>query len=147
MFKAFQVRRERPMSDAKPIRPIWLKVGDVARAAGVSVETLRYYERLGLLPAVSRTGGGQRRYRTSTIDTLRVIHLTQRLGYSLLQIAELFTFTRTGGAEHAGLNAAVRDIDGRIADLTAIRAALISQSVAFPEILPSYQQEIEDDVS
>lgn len=60
-----------------------LRSGEVAAAAGVNVQTLRYYERRGLLDKPDRTPGGHRLYDTETVQVLRVIKAAQRLGFTL----------------------------------------------------------------
>lgn len=66
-----------------------LRSGQVAQAAGVNVQTLRYYERRGLLAAPDRTLGGHRLYPADTVTLLRVIKAAQRLGFSLAEVADL----------------------------------------------------------
>src|SRR5215212_6002073 len=66
-----------------------LRSGDVAAAAGVNRQTLRYYERRGLLAEPDRSLGGHRLYPPETITTLRVIKAAQRLGFTLDEVAEL----------------------------------------------------------
>jgi MerR family transcriptional regulator, mercuric resistance operon regulatory protein len=64
-------------------------IGGVAHAAGVNVETIRFYQRKGLLPSPDRPAGGIRRYAQAEIERLRFIKSAQRLGFSLEEIAEL----------------------------------------------------------
>ena len=66
-----------------------LRSGQVARAAGVNQQTLRYYERRGLLAEPARTPGGHRVYPAEAVTVLRVIKAAQRLGFSLAEVAEL----------------------------------------------------------
>ena len=108
--------------------PSGLRVGQVADAAGVNRETLRYYERRGLLAAPTRSPGGHRLYPDEAVTVLRVIKAAQRLGFTLDEVADLLEMGRhhhgTNGAD-AGLQARAKvklaEIDNRIADLTAIR--------------------------
>ncbi len=65
-----------------------LRIGDVARQAGVNVSLVRYYDRIGLLPAAGRVSG-QRRYDESALRRLAVIDVAQRAGLSLEEIREL----------------------------------------------------------
>ena len=105
-----------------------LRSGQVAAAAGVNVETLRYYERRGLLADPDRSPGGHRLYREETVTVLRVIKAAQRLGFTLDEVADLLEVGRhrhrRGGAD-AGLQARVQrklaEIEERIADLVTIR--------------------------
>jgi DNA-binding transcriptional MerR regulator len=66
-----------------------MRAGQVARAAGVGVESLRYYERRGLLPPPDRSLGGHRVYSDADVTRLRVIRAAARLGFTLAEIAEL----------------------------------------------------------
>ena len=65
-----------------------MRVGEVAERAGVNVETLRYYERRGLLPAPERTPSGHRRYDDETVRFVRAIKEAQAVGFTLAEIAE-----------------------------------------------------------
>ena len=104
-----------------------LRVGQVAQAAGVNRETLRYYERRGLLPTASRSPGGHRLYDEQVVTTLRVIKAAQRLGFTLEEVADLIEVGRQRGRD-SGLQvraaAKLVEVDQRIADLTAIKANL-----------------------
>ncbi|MET7717884.1 MerR family transcriptional regulator [Streptomyces sp. NPDC005407] len=108
-----------------------LRSGQVAEAAGVNIQTLRYYERRGLLPEPERSSGGHRLYGGEAVMVLRVIKAAQRLGFTLDEVAELLETGRhrhgrpvTGLQERAA--AKLAEVDAKIADLTTIRAALIA---------------------
>lgn len=106
-----------------------LRAGQVAAAAGVNLQTLRYYERCGLLHEPDRTLGGHRIYPDDAITLLRVIKTAQRLGFSLHEVADLLEAgTHRHGRPDAGLQARARDkiaeIEQKIADLTVIRDSL-----------------------
>lgn len=105
-----------------------LRSGQVARAVGVNVETLRYYERRGIIPEPGRSLGGHRIYPEATVTTLRVIKSAQRLGFSLAEVAELLETGRHRHSAHAGLQARTEaklaEVDQKIADLAVIRDAL-----------------------
>ena len=104
-----------------------LRSGEVAERAGVNVQTLRYYERRGLLAQPTRSIGGHRLYPPDTVTLLGVIKAAQRLGFTLDEVAELLD---TGRRSHATPDLRQRavakrnEISQKIADLTAIRAAL-----------------------
>jgi DNA-binding transcriptional MerR regulator len=66
-----------------------LRTGQIAEAAGVNQQTLRYYERRGLLSEPDRSPGGHRLYPPETITVLRVIKAAQRLGFTLEEISDL----------------------------------------------------------
>ncbi|GHE98341.1 MerR family transcriptional regulator [Streptomyces griseoluteus] len=100
-----------------------LRSGQVAEAAGVNVQTLRYYERRGLLAEPERSNGGHRLYGEEAVTALRVIKAAQRLGFTLLEAGR-----HRHGRSVAGLQeraAAKRaEVDRKIADLATIRTAL-----------------------
>ena len=71
-----------------------LRIGEVAERAGVSIDTVRYYERRRLLPRAPRTGGGFRVFTPETVERVRFIKQAQELGFSLGEVGTLLT---TGG--------------------------------------------------
>jgi DNA-binding transcriptional MerR regulator len=108
-----------------------LRSGQVAEAAGVNPQTLRYYERRGLLAEPERTLGGHRVYRPEAVTVLRVIKAAQRLGFTLDEVAELLDLgAHPGGTPGLAARAEVKlvEVEARIADLRVIgdslRAAL-----------------------
>ncbi|GAB4588819.1 MerR family transcriptional regulator [Nocardia sp. IFM 10818] len=107
-----------------------LRTGQVAEAAGVNIQTLRYYERRGLLAAPDRSLGGHRVYPEHTVTVLRMIKTAQRLGFTLDEIAALLEATRLGAGRRAGAGLRARteaklaEIDAEIAELTAVRDTL-----------------------
>lgn len=106
-----------------------LRAGEVAHAAGINKETLRYYERRGLLESPERSPGGHRLYGPRAIATLRVIKAAQRLGFTLEEVADLIEVGRRHSRD-ASLQVRAREklveVEERIADLTAIRANLVA---------------------
>lgn len=68
-----------------------MKIGDLASAAGVNPQTVRYYEKRGLLPKPRRTDAGYRRYDSSSIVRLRFIRRAQAVGFSLREIDQLLS--------------------------------------------------------
>jgi MerR family transcriptional regulator, mercuric resistance operon regulatory protein len=106
-----------------------LRSGQVAEAAGVNLQTLRYYERRGLLAEPERTLGGHRVYPAETVTVLRVIKAAQRLGFSLHEVAELIDVgTHRHGRRSESLQARAQqklaEVNARIADLVIIRETL-----------------------
>lgn len=75
-----------------------LRTGEVAARAGVSVATLRYYERRGLIPEPARTAGGFREYPPETVDVLRLIQRAKELGFTLREIRKLEELRRDPNA-------------------------------------------------
>jgi DNA-binding transcriptional MerR regulator len=107
--------------------PSGLRRGQVASAAGVNIETLRYYERRGLLAEPARSPGGHRLYTPEVVTVLRVIKAAQRLGFSLDEVADLLELGkhRHGKRVDAGLQKRAKgklsEVEERIADLVTIR--------------------------
>ena len=107
-----------------------LRSGQLAQAAGVNAQTLRYYERRGLLVAPERSPGGHRLYPPEAVTVLRVIKAAQRLGFSLDEVADLLEAGRHrhGRRADAGLQAHARtklaEVEARIEDLQVIKANL-----------------------
>lgn len=76
-----------------------MTIGQAARAAGVNVETIRYYQRRGLIAEPPRpSGGGFRRYGPETVRCIRFIKDAQGIGFSLAEIAELLSLRGRAGA-------------------------------------------------
>ncbi|GIX22445.1 MAG: MerR family transcriptional regulator [Gammaproteobacteria bacterium] len=109
---------------ARDRRP--LTIGALARAAGVGVETVRYYQRRGLLPCPARPPGGTRRYGATELARLRFIRRAKTLGFSLEEIAELLRLEDGLSCNEASAVARRRltELRGRIAELQRIEATL-----------------------
>jgi MerR family mercuric resistance operon transcriptional regulator len=108
-----------------------LTIGALARAGGVGVETVRYYQRRGLLAEPPRTGsaglgGGVRRYDAEDVRRLRFIRSAQTAGFTLEEIGELLALDASHDRPRARALAASRltALDARIAELQHARAAL-----------------------
>jgi MerR family mercuric resistance operon transcriptional regulator len=101
-------------------------IGGLARAAGVGVETVRYYQRRGLLPEPARPPGEIRRYGASDLQRLRFIRRAQAAGFTLEEIGELLALDRTDDRARVRELASERlaALDARIAELQTSRAAL-----------------------
>jgi DNA-binding transcriptional MerR regulator len=104
-----------------------MRAGEVARAADVGVESLRYYERRGLMPVPARSLGGHRVYSDVDVTRLRVIRAAARLGFTLTEIRELLVvgIHRHGDPDlHARLEAKLTEVRSRIHDLRVVEASL-----------------------
>jgi DNA-binding transcriptional MerR regulator len=105
-----------------------MRVGEVAERAGVNVETLRYYERRGLLPEPERMPSGHRRYDEETVRFLRAIKEAQSVGFTLAEIGDYLGAARRSGLPSETLRvrmaAKIDEIDGRIAGLRRMREEL-----------------------
>ncbi|GAA1580117.1 hypothetical protein GCM10009789_37350 [Kribbella sancticallisti] len=101
---------------------------ELARKAGVNPETLRYYERRGILPAPERTPSGYRNYPDWAVHLVRFVKRSQELGYSLTDIEHLLRLGDSGAAscaEARAITAArLADLDRKIADLRRMRDSL-----------------------
>ena len=104
-----------------------LTIGKLARAAGVAVETVRFYERKGLIADPPRRSSGYREYSDDVVRRLRFIRRAKELGFSLREIEELLAL-RTGpatcGEVREQIAAKLADIEGRVRDLRRMGSAL-----------------------
>lgn len=107
-----------------------LRSGQLADAAGVNLQTLRYYERRGLLASPQRSPGGHRLYPSDTVTLLRIIKTAQRLGFTLNEVADLLAAGQHqhNGRPDTGLQARAKDklaeVEQKLADLSVIRDTL-----------------------
>jgi MerR family transcriptional regulator, copper efflux regulator len=105
-----------------------LTIGRLARLCGVNLETVRYYERRGLLPKPPRTPAGYRQFPTETVDRLRFIKRAQELGFSLEEISELLALRIEPEQKRADIRARVTskiaELEGKIGALTAMKNTL-----------------------
>lgn len=113
-----------------------LKIGDVAERGGVNLQTIRYYEREGLLPEPPRLASGYRVFPESAVRQVRFIKRAQELGFSLAEIRELLSFqgNSNAGAQHVRERAKkkVADIEEKIRTLEAMKEALNALAEACP---------------
>ena len=104
-----------------------ITIGKLAKDAGVGIDTVRFYERAGLMPTPVRTAAGYRLYAASDVDRMRFIRRAKALGFALDEIAELLGLSAgRGGREgvKALAERRLRELDGRIRELTVMREAL-----------------------
>lgn len=105
-----------------------LRIGTVAAQAGVNVQTLRYYERRGLLPRPGRTTSGYREFAPDTAEVVRFIKRAQELGFTLSEVQELLKLRAAPARDRARVrriaHAKIADIDARVARLTAVRQSI-----------------------
>ena len=113
-----------------------MKIGELARAAGVAIDTVRYYERQGLLPLPGRTASGYRQYGHDDAARLRFVRRAKALGFTLEEIRELLGLSARREADMAGMKAAamqkLADIDDKLAELQRMRAGLDSLIASCP---------------
>jgi len=102
-----------------------MKIGQVATESGVSIDTIRFYERRGVLPAAARTAAGYRVYSDATVERIRLARRMQSLGLTLDEIASALHDRDEGHAscetQRWRLEAALERIETRIAGLARLR--------------------------
>ena len=105
-----------------------MKIGEVATRAGVTVDTVRFYERIGVLPAPERTASGYRDYRPETVERIALTRELQAIGFTLGEAVDALAAHDTGTAtcetERWRLQAVLDRVDARLAELTALRSRI-----------------------
>jgi Cu(I)-responsive transcriptional regulator len=105
-----------------------LRIGDLAKATGAKVETIRWYESVGLLPAPARTLGNYRAYGSRHLERLSFVRRARELGFSIPQVRELLGLADNRGHPCAAVDAIARqhlaEVERKIADLDALRREL-----------------------
>jgi DNA-binding transcriptional MerR regulator len=101
---------------------------EVARATGVSTDTLRHYERAGLLPSAPRTAAGYRRYPAATVERVLLIQRALVIGFTLAELRKVLLTRDRGGAPCLGVRALagrrLEDLSRRIEELSSLREEL-----------------------
>jgi DNA-binding transcriptional MerR regulator len=103
-------------------------IGALARRAGVGIDTVRYYERSGLLLPRTRPASGYRRYSPAEVARLRFIRRAQGLGFTLKEVRELLALSRRRDVAQVkrAAQAKLVDVEQRIASLQQVRRGLVS---------------------
>lgn len=105
-----------------------MKIGELAQRAGVRVDTVRYYERQGLLPPPVRQASGYRSYASSDLSRLRFVRRAKALGFTLQEIRELLALSGRRENDMGGLKAAATeklvDVEAKLTELKRIRDGL-----------------------
>jgi DNA-binding transcriptional MerR regulator len=106
-----------------------VKIGEIARRAGVTVDTVRFYERVGVLPAPARTESGYRDYEPRTVERIRLTRELQGIGFTLADAVDALAAHDAGGAtcesERWRLDAALARVDAKLAELNALRGRIV----------------------
>jgi DNA-binding transcriptional MerR regulator len=106
-----------------------MKIGEVAGKAGVTVDTVRFYERVGVLPLPARTASGYRDYRPETVERIRLTRKLQAIGFTLGDAVDALAAHDAGGAtcesERWRLQAMLDRVDAKLAELHALRARIV----------------------
>ena len=105
-----------------------MKIGQLAKHAGAGIDTVRFYERQGLLPPPQRQASGYRQYDDSDVARLRFIRRAKTLGFTLVEIRELLALSGRREDDMAGLKEAaiekLADVEARLVELTRIKDGL-----------------------
>jgi DNA-binding transcriptional MerR regulator len=105
-----------------------LLTGQVAKASGVNIQTVRFYEREGLLAAPRRSASGYRQYPDDAVRVVTFVKRAQELGFTLREARQLLRLRSLGpkraAAAQSVAEAKIRDVDEKLRDLMAMRAAL-----------------------
>lgn len=120
-----------------------LHIGEVAALTGVTVDTVRYYERRRLLPRAARTGGGFRLFRPEAIERIRVIKQAQELGFSLDEIERLLTGNGECQSVRDLLSTKLVELDGRMKAMKGFRATLARHLAACNSELEKHGEQAE----
>jgi DNA-binding transcriptional MerR regulator len=111
-----------------------MRIGEIAKRAGVTVDTVRFYERVGVLPAPARTESGYRDYEPETVERIQLTRELQGIGFTLNDAVGALAAHDAGGAtcesERWRLQAALDRVDARLAELTALRGRIVDAQQA-----------------
>jgi MerR family copper efflux transcriptional regulator len=128
-----------------------ISTSELAKRGGVNLETIRYYERTGLLPKPPRSGTGYRQFSLESVRRVRFIKRAQELGFSLKEIKELLALRITPGSTRADVRkraeAKIADIEGKVEHLRAMKKALVRLTDACCENGPASECPILESLS
>jgi len=111
-----------------------MRIGEVADQAGVTVDTVRFYERVGVLPRPARSESGYRIYEPGTVDRIRLTRELQAIGFTLGDAVDALVAHDAGGAtcesERWRLQAVLDRVDAKRAELDALRGRIVQAQEA-----------------
>jgi DNA-binding transcriptional MerR regulator len=111
-----------------------MKIGEIAKQSGVSVDTVRFYERVGVLPAPERRPSGYRDYTPDTIERIQLTRELQAIGFTLTDVVDALAAHDAGGAtcesERWRLEAVLNRVEAKLADLNALRRRILQAQMA-----------------
>ena len=116
------------------------RIGEIADKAGITVDTLRYYEKLGVLPRARRTSSGLRQYGENVLKQVQFIHEAQAFGLTLNDVRQLVGDQGRVGRDRCRkvrdlLSARLKDVDAKLAQLRSFRQTLQSHLGACEDAL------------
>jgi DNA-binding transcriptional MerR regulator len=107
-----------------------MRIGEIARACEVSVDTIRHYEREGVIPASIREANGYRRFPDNTIDRVRVVRRALSIGFTLKELSRIFRDRAQGKAPCGEVQALAKrklvDIETRMREMEIVRDTLVA---------------------
>ena len=106
-----------------------MRIGEIANRSGVTVDTVRFYERLGVLPRRARESSGYRDYAPETVERIQLTRELQAIGLTLDEIIDALAAHDAGGAtcesERWRLDAVLERVDAKLAELNALRGRIV----------------------
>jgi len=112
----------------EPAKPAFLGIGEMSRQTGVGIETIRYFEKIGMMPVPGRSEGGNRRYNTDHLQRLFFINRCRQIGFSQSEIKTLLSMVDakgvTCGEVHSITTEHIADIKKKIRDLRKLEKVL-----------------------
>ena len=111
-----------------------MRIGEVASQAGVTVDTVRFYERVGVLPRAARTESGYRDYAPETVERIQLTRELQAIGFTLNDAVDALAAHDAGGATCASerwrLDAVLARVDAKLAELSELRERIVEAQEA-----------------
>ena len=106
-----------------------MRIGEIANRSGVTVDTVRFYERLGVLPSPEREPSGYRDYAPETVERIGLTRELQAIGFTLNEVIDALAAHDAGGAtcesERWRLDAVLERVDAKLAELDALRGRIV----------------------
>jgi DNA-binding transcriptional MerR regulator len=111
-----------------------MRIGEIAKQSGVTVDTVRFYERVGVLPPPARQPSGYRDYASNTIERIQLTRELQAIGFTLTEVVDALAAHDAGGAtcesERWRLEAVLNRVETGLADLEALRRRILQAQEA-----------------
>ena len=111
-----------------------MRIGEIATRSGVSVDTVRFYERVGVLPSPEREPSGYRDYVPETVERIQLTRELQAIGFKLDEVVDALAAHDAGGAtcetERWRLDVVLERVDAKLAELEALRGRIVETRAA-----------------